>query len=205
MGEDEENEHMGARELLKRRWPWFAGGAAVLVLAGSLTAAGLMGAFDTVEEVPVATAPVAEVKPTPTPTPTPTPEPAPKVDVNIETTQFMPYTEVWNPPDTGENFWQLVDPANGYPEDGGTDFVLAHACENQGCAGDDVRTLNAGDGLTYRGTPYKVTEKLAILKTEIGNQNIWEHVPNRVVIITCILDPATMTYEKNEILIADPA
>ena len=196
---------MTLTQTLKQHWKWFtAGGLALLVVAG-LAIAAFLGAFSTSEDVAAPPPTAAVTTPTPTPTPTPTHTAEPPAEVNISTVQTMPYTEVWNPPDVGENFWQVVDPENGYPETGGTDYILAHACELEGCAGDLIRTLTPGDDFTYKGAEYVVDEKLEIHKSEIGNQPIWEHVPGRVVVITCILDKATMTFEENDIIIASPA
>lgn len=193
---------MAFKEVLKRRWPWFAGGGLVVLAAIGVLIAALLGAFAPAsEEAAPRPVPTVEV----TPEPTPTPEPKPEVD--IDTTEFMPYSEVWNPPDTGENFWQVVDPDNGYPEDGGTDYVLAHACDDPdaGCAGDLVRTLESGDDLTYRGEEYVVDEKLEIHKSEIGEQDIWHHDPDRLVVITCILDLETGEFNENDIIVASRA
>ncbi|OUZ08888.1 hypothetical protein BHE97_12200 [Aeromicrobium sp. PE09-221] len=187
---------MNVTETLRRRWLWFAG-ALVALLAASVLVAALAGVFDSSDAEPERPRASAAVV-------TPSPEPPP-ADVVIDTTMTMPYSEVWNPPDGGENFWQVVDPENGYPEDGGTDYILAHACEDQGCAGDQIRTLQAGDELTYRGEPYVVEEKLEIAKTEIADQDIWTHDPARLVVITCILDPDTGEYHENDIIVATRA
>ncbi|MBM9463116.1 hypothetical protein JL108_06610 [Aeromicrobium sp. YIM 150415] len=187
---------MTFKETLTRRWPWFAGGGLLTVVVIAVLVAALAGVFSSSEPEPAPRASAEIATPT-----TPAPEP----EVDIETVQTMPYSPVWNPPDAGENFWQVVDPENGYPEDGGTDYVLAHACEDQGCAGDEVRTLDAGDELTYRGEPYVVEEKLEIAKTEIADQDIWTHDPARLVVITCILDPETGEYHENDIIVATRA
>ena len=172
-------------------------------LPGGLTTAALMGAFNE-PSVAAAPEPTPTRTATPTPGPTPTPEPAPVGEVNIETTQVMPYSEVWTPPDEGQNFWQIVDAANGYPEDGGTDYLLAHACVQGGCAGDGIRALAVGDNFLYRGAQYVVDQKLEINKSDIGAQPIWEHVPGRVVVITCILNRETGTFDENDIIVASP-
>lgn len=196
---------MKFREALKRHWKWYAAGGLVVLVAGGFTTAALMGAFSApvVEAAPKPTSTITTA-PVPTPEPAPVPTPEPAAAVVIDTTQVMPYSEVWNPPDQGENFWQIVDPANGYPEDGGTDYLLAHACEQQGCAGDGIRALVAGDHFSYRGASYVVDQKIEIAKSEIGAQPIWEHVPGRVVVITCILNLETMTFDENDIIIASP-
>lgn len=182
---------MKLKDVLRRRWPWFAGGLLVLAVATVLVLTGVLGSSGADGE----SAPRASAEMT---THTPAPEP----DVSIEKTESMPYSTVWNPPDEGENFWQVVDDENGYPEDGGTDFILAHACEDQECAGDQVRALQTGDHLSYLGENFVVQDKLEILKTEIADQDIWEHDPDRVVVITCILDPETGEYEENDIIVA---
>lgn len=183
-------------EVLQRNRLWSAIAGLVVLVAAGVFVAALAGVFDSSESDAPAPRASAQVAPR-----TPAPEPA----VDIATTKTMPYSPVWNPPDEGENFWQVVDPENGYPEDGGTDFILAHACEDQGCAGDQVRALQNGDDFTYRGETYRVQEKIEIPKTEIAEQDIWVHDPNRVVIITCILDPATGEYHENDIIVATRA
>lgn len=190
---------------LRRHWKWFTAGGLVLLVAGGFTTAALMGVFsEPVGEA--APKPTSTITATPTPqaTPAPAPAPTPAAEVVIDTTQVMPYSEVWNPPDEGESFWQIVDPANGYPEDGGTDYLLAHACEQGGCAGDGIRALVAGDHFAYRGAQYVVEQKLEINKADIGAQPIWEHVPGRVVVITCILNLETKTFDENDIIVASP-
>ncbi|MGJ9411849.1 hypothetical protein ACHAAC_03985 [Aeromicrobium sp. CF4.19] len=180
----------------RRRWPWFAGGVLLLIGAAALALVltGVLGSAD--EDGPSTPRASAELS-------TPTPEPDAKV--SIDETESMPYTAVWNPPDEGESFWQVVDPDNGYPEDGGTDFILAHACEDGQCAGDQVRTLEAEDRLSYRGDDFVVQEKIEIDKDEIAEQEIWDHDPDRIVVITCILDPETGEYDENDIIIATRA
>lgn len=136
---------------------------------------------------------------------TPAPSPAPQPVVAIDEVRTMPYTPVWNPPDGGESFWQIVDPDEGYPADGGTDYLLAHACRDEACAGDEIRTLVAGDRMTYDGAEYVVDRTLEIDKTEIGEQDIWTHEDGRLVVITCVLDTATDEYRQNDIVVAHRA
>ncbi|RLV55013.1 hypothetical protein D9V41_13015 [Aeromicrobium phragmitis] len=186
---------MTVTEVLRRHRFWSAGAALVVLVAAGVLVAALAGVFDSPKDAEPDAAPAtAQMQ-------TPNEEPAPAV--NIETTETMPYSPVWNPPDQGENFWQVVDPENGYPEDGGTDFILAHACEDHGCAGDQIRALQTGDDFTYRGETYRVEEKIEIPKTEIADQDIWVHDPDRVVVITCILDAATGEYHENDIIVAN--
>lgn len=183
-------------DVLKRnRVAFVAAGLVVAVTVGVLiaTMTGGTGSDDEPDPAPQATAKIV----------TPSATTPPKVD--IATTKTMPYSEVWNPPDEGQDFWQVVDPANGYPEDGGTDFLLAHACRDQGCAGDQIRALEVDDAFTYRGEQFVVLEKLQIHKSEIADQDIWVHDPDRVVVITCILDPQTGEYEDNDIIVASRA
>ena len=190
----------------KRKWPWIAGAAVVVLAALGLGIAALAGAFTPPEEPAPETAVVTEPEPTrertPRPTPEPVAEPLPDPTIDIPSTQHMAYSPVWNPPDEGQYFWQIVDPEYGYPEDGGTDFVLAHACENQACAGDQLRLLENGDTLTYMGELYQVQSKTEIMKVDIAAQDIWVHDPNRIVIITCIIDTTWDQSDKNDIIIA---
>lgn len=182
----------------KRRWPWVTGGVVVLA-AIAVGIAALLGAFSPAQPQ------VAAKKPQPaSEAPAKTVEKPDPPKVVIATTEQVPYAEVWSPPDSGENFWQVVDPDNGYPEDGGTDYLLAHACEKKDCKGDEIRKLQVGDGFEYRGQDYVVDEKYEIGKAEIGDQPIWEHVPDKVVIITCILNEETMTFYENDIVVGSP-
>lgn len=190
----------------RRSLPWIIA-IGVLVLAGiGVGAAALMGAFDrpAAEAAPVATTQETTQPPrtTPTPSPTPEPEPLPDPSIVIDSVQHMPYSEVWNPPDQGQYVWQIVDPAYGYPETGGTRYILAHACETQECVGDSFRTLEEGDTLTFLGQTYQVQESREIMKVDIAAQDIWTHDPNRLVIITCIIDTTWDQSDRNEILIA---
>lgn len=196
---------MTAKKSVRRSWPWFAAGGVVLLVAIGILVLPLTGWFDSDSAEPVATpAATAEREPRPTrdiaPAPEPVTAPAPKID--IPETRQMPYTPVWNPPDQGEYFWQIVDPANGYPEDGGTDFILAHACENQQCAGDQFRLLEVGDTLTYKGELYQVEDAREIMKVDIAQQDVWHHDPNRLVIITCIIETTWDQSDKNDLIIA---
>lgn len=182
-----------------RRWSWMAAAGAIAVAALGIGIAAALGAFAPVAE-PSAAAPAHSTTPAPTMTPAPTPRTP--LTVDIPSVQQMPYSEVWNPPDGGEYFWQIVDPANGYPETGGTSYVLAHACENQSCAGDQLRSLEAGDTITYLGQSYLVEESREIMKTDIAAQDIWYHDPNRLVVITCIIETTWDQSDKNDVLIA---
>ncbi|MGO3147064.1 MAG: DUF4179 domain-containing protein [Leucobacter sp.] len=186
----------------KRAW-WIAGGAALLI-AIAVGIAALSGAFAGEPEPTPEPAPVVERTPTPEPEPEPTPEPVVHPDPKVEITnvQTMAYSPVWRPADEGESYWQIVDDAYGYPKDGGTDFLLAHACENKACAGDALRTLEVGDTLNYEGGLYQIEDKRSIMKDDIAAQDIWEHDPNRLVIVTCIIETTWELSDKNEIFIA---
>lgn len=187
---------------LKKRWKWFAAGGVALSVAAGLTAATLLGAFaPEAPEAAPAPPPAITQSPEPAPEPEPEPEPLPDAAVDIESTHQMTYSPVWNPPDTGEYFWQIVDPDAGYPETGGTTYVLAHACESQKCAGDVLRTLEAGDTLTYNGDLYRVDSKTPVMKDEIAELPIWEHVRGRLVLFTCIIDTTWDQSDKNEVLV----
>jgi len=189
----------------KWRWWWIIGGGVLaLVIVGVIVAAAT-GVFGGAQEEPLAKpAATATPKPTPSATPTPTPEPAPLPDpvIDIPSVQQMPYSEVWNPPDEGQYVWQIVDPAFGYPETGGTRYILAHACEDQSCAGDSFRTLHEGDTLTFLGEKFQVQESREIMKVDIASQDIWTHDPNKLVIITCIIDTTWDQSDRNDIIIA---
>lgn len=202
MDETLNDEGVPTAELQKKRWPWIAGASVGALIIVGLIVASFMGLFspESEEVAPVPTP--AEVTPEPIPTPAPTPEP----EVAIASTEFMPYSEVWDPPDQGENFWQVVDDANGYPEDGGTDYVLAHSCYDPelGCVGDQLRTLEKGDTFTYRGDPYLVDRTIETQKSEIADQDIWYHEAGMLVVITCIIDENGNSFE-NDIIVAHPA
>lgn len=174
---------------------------AVVVLAGaSVGVAALMGAFATPEPQAVAEPPAVTA---PAPKPTTPPPPRQPITVEIGAVEQMPYSEVWIPPDEGQYFWQVVDSANGYPETGGTTYVLAHACETRHCAGDEVRKLEVGDTVNYLGQAYTVQESREILKTTIAEQDVWYHDPNRLIVITCIIEGDTGELSKmNDIVIA---
>lgn len=202
---DEIDAARGQRTATKpKRWLWVTAVIAGLAPVG-VGVAALFGAFVTESEPPASsptqlTSPAPTSNPTPTPTLTPTPAPDPAV--NIESVEHMPYSEVWNPPDEGEHFWQIVDPENGYPETGGTPFVLAHACENQQCAGDEIGKLTAGDTFTFLGETYEVDDSRSIMKKEIQDQDIWYHDPNRIVVITCIIETTWQESDKNHLVLA---
>lgn len=114
----------------------------------------------------------------------------------------MEYSPVWDPPDYGEAYWQIVDPDYGYPEHGGTRYILAHACESQTCAGDGVIRLGEGDIFTIQGETYRVEQRFTSMKNEIASQPIWEHVPGRVVIVTCLIETTWQLSDQNEIVVA---
>lgn len=191
----------GTRASKKRLW-WLLGGAGSLVLVAALVAA-LSGVFTPEPEpAPPVEKPAAVVTPEPTPEPEPEPEPAPDPTVVINDVLQMPYSDVWRPADEGQNYWQIVDDGYGYPADGGTDYLLAHSCENRACAGDDLLTLDPGETLTYQGELYSVDDRWTIMKTDIGAQDIWKHDPNRIVIVTCIIETTWQASDKNEIFVA---
>ena len=185
----------------RKRWPWFAAAGAVVLAGAGIGIAAALGAFapapEPVAERPATTAPASPAPTTPAPAP-----PREPLTTSIPSVQQMPYTEVWNPPDGGQYFWQIVDLANGYPQTGGTTYVLAHACENQSCAGDQLRSLEAGDTIDYLGQAYRVQESREILKTDIAAQDIWYHDPNRLVVITCVIETTWDQSDKNDIVIA---
>ncbi|KIP51401.1 hypothetical protein [Leucobacter komagatae] len=189
------------RAFLRRRWPWCAG--AGILLLGGLAMAAVFGGW--LLGGPAAAGPPSEeLAPTHQEA---TPERPDSADdarpvIEIGAVQYMPYTPVWDPPDEGENFWQVVDPENGYPEFGGTTYLLAHACYAGECVGDEARAMSVGEALQFRGDRYLVDEKLEINKSAIAEQAIWEHHEGRVVIITCIIDPHTGAIDENAILVA---
>lgn len=183
-------------------------GVAVLAIAGVLTAS-LMGAFaapkqeEAPRERPSQTQTTTPPPTTTTPAPTSEAPPLPAPAVNISQVSQMAYSPVWRPPDEGQGFWQIVDPAYGYPATGGTRFVLAHACDNRACAGDEVRKLKQGDTLTFLGDKYVVRETRDIMKDDIAAQDIWTHKPGRLVVITCIIETTWEFSDKNNIVIAE--
>lgn len=182
----------------KKRWPLIAALALVTGGAIAVVLALMPGApEETAETAPIGLSPMPAEAPAPT-----TPPPAPDPLVTIDSVQHMPYSEVWTPPDEGQYFWQVVDPGMGYPETGGTPFVLAHACENQACAGDALRQLGEGDTFSFLGTVYTVEESREIMKDAIAEQDIWYHDPNRIVVITCIIETTWDQSDKNDIILA---
>lgn len=195
MGESSPAESVDGRVTTRRRWPW------LLAFAGAtIVTAALIGVF-TAEP---GAEPEAEPAQTPTDTvePEPTPESELEQTVEITSTETMAYSSVWNPPDEGQDFWRIVDPENGYPDEGGTDFVLAHACATEDCTGDELRGLEVGDTLIYLGERYEIQDKRAVWKSEIAQQDIWYHDPDRIVLVTCIIEEDGQDSEKNDLLIA---
>ncbi|MGB3414687.1 MAG: hypothetical protein WBA28_08235 [Microbacteriaceae bacterium] len=121
----------------------------------------------------------------------------------ISNVRAMPYSPIMRPNDNGEYFWQIVDPEAGYQAEGGTDFILAHACEGkQVCIGDELRLLSVGDVIEHKGDKYEITDKQIVMKDEIQKPNIWFHDDQRIVIITCVIEGSWQDSDKNEILIA---
>ena len=193
----------------KKRWPWYAGGSVLAAAIIAVLIAWGTGMFAPPEEEAAAPPPRPSftIRESTTPSPSEEGTEAPEVEiaVAIDSVNHMPYTPVWDPPDNGEGWWQIVDPEHGYPENGGTDYVLAHSCPGGTCAGDAIRALEPGDTFTYLGDLYVVEDKLEILKTEIGDQDIWTHDEGRLVVITCIIDPNTGDSTENDIIIATRA
>lgn len=187
----------------KKKIGWIIGGIVAALAVAALVFAIVIGMFDPPEPDPEPEpTPTVEVTPEPEPEPEPEPVVLPDPKIDIPDPLHMAYTPVWEPADAGENVWQIVDPAYGYPESGGTDFVIAHTCDNRDCAGDVFRTLEEGDTLTYKGGTYQIERKWQIMKTDIAAQDIWEHDPNRLVIITCIIETTWDQSDKNELFIA---
>lgn len=184
----------------KKKWLAVSLISAIVVAGAGTGVAAVMGAFAPAPP-PVVEAPAKVVPVTPKPTPTVEP-PREALTVSIPEVQHMPYSEIWIPPDTGENFWQVVDPAFGYPETGGTTFVLAHACESKACTGDQFLKLVVGDTIDFMGVAYQVQDAREIMKTDIAAQDVWYYDPNRLVVITCILDAALDISEKNYFVVA---
>lgn len=191
---------------LRERWKITVPVSVVALTGIGLAIAWGVGAFDAPEE-PVKIAEPAVVEPVEEPEPEPEPEEAPEEapQVSVDSVNHMPYSEVWNPPDQGEGFWQVVDPDHGYYEEGGTKYVLAHACEVQVCAGDEFLKLSEGDSFEYLSETYRIDNKYSIHKDEIADQPIWDNVPGRVVIVTCIIDGRWQDSDHNEIFVASPA
>lgn len=190
--------------VIRRHWKWLLPASVAIVLGLALVVYfALRPEPQPAPEVaPVVTEqPVAE--PTTEPAPEPTQDPLPDPEVDIEDPKTMPFTPVWDPPDGGKYFWQVVDPEEGYPETGGTTYVLAHACESQDCAGDVLRDLDAGDTLTYQGHLYEVENTTPVDKDEIGSLPIWAHVEGQLVLFTCIIETTWDQVTKNEIIVAN--
>lgn len=55
------------------------------------------------------------------------------------------------------------------------------------------------------GDSYEVQEEVEIHKSEIADQDIRLHDANRLVIITCIINPDTETWDENDIIVATRA
>ncbi|GAA1314238.1 hypothetical protein ACFSWE_13575 [Leucobacter albus] len=202
---NEEANPAGRRRSRLPRWVgWIGAGAAVVLVGAGVWAVLVSGLFGGEPHEPAA----PNERPASTDAPSREPQPAESAaaskpsQLDIASTLYMPYSPVWDPPDEGENFWQVVDDDNGYPEFGGTTYLLAHACYDGQCVGDDARALVPGDSLTFRGARYLVDEKLEIDKAAIGDQNIWEHRDGQLVVITCIIDPSTGAIAENAILVA---
>lgn len=129
--------------------------------------------------------------------------PAVNDNVAISELRQMKYSPVWNPPDMGEAFWQIVDPEYGYPEEDGTKYIVAHACEARNCAGDMLLGLNSGDQFSFFDNTYTVVEKFEAAKDEIALQPIWgPHDANKIVFVTCIIDENWWDSDHNEIIVA---
>lgn len=123
--------------------------------------------------------------------------------LTIATFKTMKWSPIMRPDDHGENYWQIVDPERGYPADGGTDFLMAHACEgSQVCIGDQLRELQLGDVVAHKERKFEVVDKFIISKSELVNSGIWFHDANRIVIITCVIEGNWQDSDKNEVLIA---
>lgn len=197
---------------LRKKWKITLPVAAILVTALGLGIALSLGAFE--GEAAPAPSPTATATPTPTVT---EPVEAPEEDeaeeeepeeeedtpnLSIDWLNHMAYDPVWNPPDLGESFWQVVDPEHGYPETGGTRYILAHSCESRRCAGDLVIPLQEGDTFTLQGETYRVDDRFTTMKNDIASQPIWEHVEGRVVIVTCLIETSWQLSDKNEIVVA---
>jgi hypothetical protein len=198
---------MTFKATLKQHWKWFTAAGLVVLVAVAVGVAALLGVFTPKHDEAgqphhVTTAESSEAEPDPAPAPVPEKK---STGVNIKNVGSMAYSPVWDPPDAGEGFWQIVDPDNGYPKDGGTDYVLAHSCHDRDCAGNQIRTLKSGDSLTFLGDKYVVENKLEVDKSQIADQNIWEHDPNRLVVITCVFEDGSSVAEDNDIVIAERA
>lgn len=207
---DPQSVDMAKPATMQKRWAlWIALGT----LAVGVTVA-LMWAFSSDPEPAPEPTPTVVAQPSRTPTPTPTPSPSltpsptpspspsPEGQVAITETESMAFSPVWDPPDKGENFWQIVDPEHGYPESGGTQYVLAHACAAGDCAGDEFRRLQVGDSLTYKGELYEVQERQKVWKEEIAAQDIWYHDSKRLVLITCIIEVQGVRAVQNDLIVA---
>lgn len=192
----------------KRRLAWIFGGAGgvVVVAAAVLAFSGVFSPTPPEPSEPLTAPEQTQERARPTARPAPEvteePEETPDPTVVVSNVLQMPYSEVWRPADEGQNYWQIVDDAYGYPADGGTDYLLAHSCENRACAGDDLLTLEEGDSLEYQGSQYIVERRWTAMKTDIGDQDIWEHDPNRLVIVTCVIETTWEASDKNEIFVA---
>lgn len=49
---------------------------------------------------------------------------------------------------------------------------------------------------------FRVDEKREIMKDDIAAQDIWHHDPDRLVIITCIIETTWDQSDKNDLIIA---
>lgn len=93
----------------------------------------------------------------------------------------------------------------------GTVFVVTHSLRNGGVAPGNslidvdrqTSNLSAGDEILVGSVVYTVTDSEIIAKSALASRtDIWSNAPGRLVVITCLQDPASQPSTANAVIIA---
>lgn len=95
--------------------------------------------------------------------------------------------------------------------DTGTVYVVMHSVRGGGLGpgnylldvGTGAAAVKAGDAVEVAGRSYSVTGSEAIPKHELPLAPIWQNVPGRLVIITCLQQPSGVASADNLVITAD--
>ena len=115
---------------------------------------------------------------------------------------------VMNPPNFQSVFWVRNRGVSLDNAEQGTVFMVTHAVQGGSAPGNIMQAkgqvvLKPGDTIQANQRTYEYESSQIIPKTEIGDhEDIWANTPGRLLVITCVLNPAGGIAVDNMVIVA---